>query len=64
MRKTLLAAAVALAAFTVPAPAQESGAKDWKDHVGDIPFIVGREEGMKEVEFTGKPILYFYTTTW
>lgn len=45
------------------APAPEGG-KDWSKHVGDIPFIIGREAGMKEVEFTGKPILFFYTTTW
>jgi Cu/Zn superoxide dismutase len=38
--------------------------KDWSDHKGDIPFIVGRERGMKEVAFTGKPILFFYTATW
>ena len=40
------------------------GQKDWKDHMGDIPFVVGREAGMKEVAFTGKPILFFYTATW
>lgn len=38
--------------------------KDWSDHKGDIPFIVGRERGMKEVAFTGKPVLFFYTATW
>ena len=45
---------------STPAPAE----KDWSRHKGDIPFIVGREAGMKEVEFTGKPILFFYTATW
>ena len=32
--------------------------------MGNIPFIVGPERGHKEAEFTGKPILYFFTTTW
>jgi hypothetical protein len=38
--------------------------KDWSSHKGNIPFIIGREAGMKEAEFTGKPILFFYTATW
>jgi len=58
-----------LTALLVLAAAQSSWAgdpepKDWKDHMGNIPFIVGREAGMKEAEFTGKPILFFYTATW
>ena len=44
--------------------AAKDEAKDWSKHTGDIPFIIGREAGMKEVEFTGKPILFFYTATW
>ena len=66
---------IALAAFAMPAAAQEKApsapakpaapaAKDWSDHMGNIPFIVGRAAGLKEVEFTGKPIMYFYTATW
>ena len=62
------ALALLLAAFAIPAAAQEkvpaAPAKDWKDHMGNIPFIVGREAGRKEVAFTGKPIMYFYTATW
>lgn len=58
----LPAAAPALADDTTGAPAK--GEKDWKDHTGNIPFIVGSEKGMKEAEFTGKPILYFFTATW
>ena len=58
-----------LAAFAMPAAAQEKApaapaAKNWTDHMGNIPFIVGRAAGLKEVEFTGKPIMYFYTATW
>ena len=47
---------------TAPAPA--AAEKDWSKHKGNIPFIVGREAGMKEAEFSGKPILFFYTATW
>ena len=47
---------------TAPAPAPAE--KDWSKHKGDIPFIVGREAGMKEAEFTGKPVMFFYTATW
>ena len=47
---------------TAPAPA--AAEKDWSKHKGDIPFIVGREAGMKEAEFTGKPVMFFYTATW
>jgi hypothetical protein len=36
-------------------------ASEWKDHMGDIPFLIGTEAGAKEAQFTGKPILYFYT---
>lgn len=47
------------------APAVEpAGQKDWTEHKGDIPFIIGREAGMKEAEFSGKPVLFFYTATW
>ncbi len=73
VKSVLLAATLALAA-ALPASAQDRGAtarppraaapKDWRKHTGNIPFIIGREQGMKEVEFTGKPILFFYTATW
>jgi hypothetical protein len=64
--------AAALCVFAAPgtvraqdaAPAEEAGEKDWADHKGDLPFIVGYEKGMKEVEFSGKPPMYFFTTTW
>jgi len=47
-----------------PAPADAKKAKDWTEHMGDIPFFVGREAGEAEAEFTGKPPMYFFTTTW
>ena len=36
----------------------------WEEHMGDLPFIIGYEKGMKQVELTGKPPMYFFTTTW
>ena len=62
MRAPLAAALFSLA--ILPALASRSPAGDdagWKDHMGDIPFIVGRDAGEKEREFTGKPSLVFYT---
>jgi hypothetical protein len=51
------------------APAGADAAADaerakWGEHMGDLPFIVGYEKGMKEVEFTGKPPMLFFTATW
>ena len=60
-------APLALAAALFAAAAPVSGApgdKDWSDHMGNIPFVVGPETGAREAAFTGKPILYFFTTTW
>ena len=55
-----------------PPPAAGTGAgagaaaerEKWGEHMGDLPFVVGYEKGMKEVEFTGRPPMYFFTTTW
>ncbi len=52
--------ATAAAADTV-SPAER---EKWGEHMGDLPFIVGYAKGMKEVEFTGRPPMYFFTTTW
>lgn len=46
------------------AGAAASGEKDWKEHEGDLPFVVGYEKGMQQVEFTGRPPMYFFTATW
>lgn len=59
-----LALAAALVAAPEPVGAAVPADKDWSDHMGSIPFIVGSEKGIKEAEFTGKPILYFFTATW
>jgi len=50
-------------AKTAPAAADADREK-WGEHMGDLPFIVGYEKGMKEVEFTGRPPMYFFTATW
>lgn len=44
--------------------AKAAAQKDWSEHTGDLPFVVGYEKGMKEVEFTGRPPMYFFTATW
>ena len=43
-----------------PAPADAEREK-WAEHMGDVPFVIGFEKGMKDVEFTGKPPLVFFT---
>lgn len=48
-----------------PAAAERAAEKaKWGEHWGDLPFVVGYEKGMEEVEFTGRPPMYFFTTTW
>lgn len=65
MRTWIAPLALAATFLVAPAPATAGPAdKDWSDHMGNIPFIVGSEKGIKEAEFTGKPILYFFTATW
>jgi hypothetical protein len=68
-----LAVFVGISAATVVARADEPAAadaakdgeaKDWAEHMGDIPFLVGRAAGDAEADFTGKPPMYFFTTTW
>lgn len=59
-----LAAGAATAQEGHGRPSAQGGEKDWTSHKGNIPFIIGREAGMKEAEFTGKPIFFFYTATW
>ncbi len=47
-----------------PAASDAAEAKDWTEHMGKLPFVVGREAGEAEAEFTGRPPMYFFTTTW
>jgi len=67
----LFAAALSLGTFGVlasapsSAPAADSPEKQkWAEHTGDLPFVFGYANGMKEVEFTGKPPMLFFTATW
>lgn len=73
--RTRLSVALLVMGMAAPVLAQEHGGrggkagaateeKNWADHTGNLKFIVGWEKGKKEAEFSGKPVLYFYTTTW
>jgi hypothetical protein len=59
----IFAAALGLATLVgaaASAPADEERSK-WAKHMGDVPFVIGYEDGMKEVEFTGRPPMLFFT---
>jgi hypothetical protein len=74
MRSSSLALAaalgLALVGTVVTASAGDSSAptkqekEKWGDHMGDLPFVIGYAKGMKQVENTGKPPMYFFTATW
>ncbi len=67
MLNRILTAGVALSVLSgvaLLATAEETGPDKWADHKGDLPFIVGSEKGNQEAKFTGKPPMYFFTTTW
>jgi hypothetical protein len=60
-----LGTAAAVLSAPSSAPAADSPEKEkWAEHTGDLPFVFGYANGMKEVEFTGKPPMYFFTATW
>lgn len=64
MRAVFLASVLGLAALggLVPsARADDAERSKWAEHMGNIPFVIGYEKGMKEVEFTGKPPMLFFT---
>lgn len=44
-----------------PADPTPRKAKDWSGHMGDLPFVVGYEAGMKEAKFTGRPPMFVVT---
>ncbi len=46
------------------ADADKALREKWAEHTGDLPFVFGYANGMKEVEFTGRPPMYFFTATW
>jgi hypothetical protein len=47
-----------------PPASADAEREKWAEHMGDLPFVIGYEKGMKEVEFTGRPPMYFFTATW
>ena len=63
MRKPMLFLLGLGVALFVSAPISAKD-KNWSDHKGNIPFIVGWEKGQAEAKFSGKPIMAFFTTTW
>jgi len=36
----------------------------WAEDVGDLPFVVGLDAGGKAVSASGRPAMYYFTTTW
>ena len=69
MKWTLLLSTVVIALLGVLAFGQDAETKDgtkgkWDEHTGNLPFVIGYEKGMTEVKLTGKPPMYFFTTTW
>ncbi len=58
------ALAAALASCGREAPAATDDASKWSDDVGDIPFVIGLDAGGKAVAATGRPPMYYFTTTW
>jgi hypothetical protein len=56
---TLLSALLLLPAF---AAADEAERTDWSKHMGKLAFTVGWERGKKEVAFTGRPGMLFFTS--
>ena len=54
-------AVIALAARSSHAIDQPG--KKWDNHVGMIPFVLGYETGMAEVQFSGKPAMILVSKT-
>jgi hypothetical protein len=49
----------------VTAPAADAADRaKWGDHMGDLPFVVGYEKGMKQAAASGRQPMYFFTATW
>lgn len=36
----------------------------WAEHAGKIAFLIGYDEGVRVSKESGKPPMYFFTTTW
>ncbi len=43
----------------------QAGDKKWtKKHLGDLQFVIGYEKGLAEAQFSGRPMMLFFTATW
>lgn len=62
--RRLIVTGLALAVLLGGAATVAAAEKDWKDHKGILPFVVGYEKGMAEAKFSGRPMMVFFTTTW
>jgi thiol-disulfide isomerase/thioredoxin len=63
----VLAAAPAACGRDAEVAAAPSAATDdakWVDDVGDVPFVIGLAAGTKAVAASGRPPMYYFTTTW
>jgi thioredoxin-related protein len=64
--KTLLMVVAVVSILSSALLAAGDGKKgpDWDHHTGKVPFVIGYDNGMAEVKFSGKPAMLFFTTTW
>ena len=63
MRK-LVVSGLALALLIGGASTLMAAEKDWTDHKGKLPFVIGYKKGMAEAKFSGRPMMVFFTATW
>ncbi len=50
---------------TGAAPAADAAEREkWRDHMGDLPFVVGHAKGNAQAAASGRPPMYFFTATW
>jgi len=60
MRNTI----AVLAGVVVLAACGRAPSSKWADHMGDIPFVVGQEAGMRQASASHRQPMYFFTATW
>ncbi len=64
MRHAILLASVLAIGLLPLGGCSSGGPADWSEHTHGLPFVVGYERGVKAAEESGKPTLFFVTTTW
>ncbi|MHC4861508.1 MAG: hypothetical protein ACYTDY_15610 [Planctomycetota bacterium] len=62
LRFRLILTVALLLAFLSSVRAEEASPLTWAKHMGKLAFTVGHERGTKEVEFTGKAPMYFFSS--